>query len=63
MELTGKTEDVVVIALHDAENNADNAVMLLLEGGDEQVFYLKSILLMIYLGFTGLAELPTSHKK
>ena len=37
MNLTGKSEDVVVIALHDAENDADRAVMMLLEGGDEKV--------------------------
>lgn len=37
MDMTGKSEDVVVIALHDAENDADKAVMMLLEGGDEQV--------------------------
>ena len=37
MDMTGKSEDVVVIALHDAENDADRAVMMLLEGGDEQV--------------------------
>ncbi|GFS00400.1 ubiquitin-associated protein 2, partial [Elysia marginata] len=36
MELTGKSEEDVVIALHDAENDADGAVMILLEGGDEQ---------------------------
>ncbi|KAK3761060.1 hypothetical protein RRG08_022466 [Elysia crispata] len=36
MELTGKSEEDVVIALHDAENDADRAVMILLEGGDEQ---------------------------
>merc|ERR1712012_865184 len=36
MNLTGKSEDVVVIALHDAENDADRAVMMLLEGGDEK---------------------------
>ncbi|CAL1527721.1 unnamed protein product [Lymnaea stagnalis] len=36
MELTGKSEDVVVIALHDAENDADRAVNMLLEGGDKQ---------------------------
>ena len=37
MDLTGKSEEDVVIALHDAENDADRAVMILLEGGDEQV--------------------------
>ncbi|XP_055868175.1 protein lingerer isoform X2 [Biomphalaria glabrata] len=36
MELTGKSEDVVVIALHDAENDADRAVNMLLEGDNEQ---------------------------
>lgn len=36
-ELTEKSEDVVVIALHDTGNDADKAVMLLLEGGDKQV--------------------------
>ncbi|KAH9500843.1 hypothetical protein Btru_073146 [Bulinus truncatus] len=35
MELTGKSEDVVVIALHDAENDADRAVNMLLEGDEE----------------------------
>uniref|UniRef100_A0A0B7BEZ7 UBA domain-containing protein n=1 Tax=Arion vulgaris TaxID=1028688 RepID=A0A0B7BEZ7_9EUPU len=37
MELTGKSENAVVIALHDAENDADGAAMMLMEGGDEPI--------------------------
>lgn len=36
MEMTGKSEDVVVIALHDSGNDAERAANMLLEG-DEQV--------------------------
>jgi translation elongation factor EF-Ts len=33
IEMTGCSEDDVVVALHDAQNDADRAVMILLEGG------------------------------
>uniref|UniRef100_A0A0B7BCL0 UBA domain-containing protein n=1 Tax=Arion vulgaris TaxID=1028688 RepID=A0A0B7BCL0_9EUPU len=36
MEMTDKSEDDVRIALHDAENDANIAVMILLDGGNEQ---------------------------
>ncbi|GFO10072.1 ubiquitin-associated protein 2 [Plakobranchus ocellatus] len=36
MQLTGKSEEDVVIALHDTENDADQAVIILLNLGDEQ---------------------------
>lgn len=37
MDMTGKSEEDVIIALHDAENDANRAVIMLLEGGSEQV--------------------------
>ncbi|CAG5121731.1 unnamed protein product, partial [Candidula unifasciata] len=36
MEMTDKSEDAVRTALHDAENDANVAVIMLLEGGNEQ---------------------------
>lgn len=33
MEMTGRTEDDVIVALHDAQDDADRAVMILLEEG------------------------------
>ena len=31
--MTGRSEEDVVVALHDAQDDADRAVMILLEGG------------------------------
>ncbi|XP_059165649.1 protein lingerer-like isoform X3 [Physella acuta] len=36
MEMTGKSEDVVVIALHDSGNDAERAANMLLEGDEQQ---------------------------
>lgn len=32
-EMTGRSEEDVIVALHDAQDDADRAVMILLEGG------------------------------
>ena len=37
MEMTGKSEDAVALALHDCGHDLERAALMLLEGEDEQV--------------------------
>ena len=41
-EMTGRSEEDVVVALHDAQDDADRAVMILLEGGGVSAISLSS---------------------
>ena len=37
MDVTGREEEEVIVALHDCDNDTNRAIMMLLEGGNDQV--------------------------
>ena len=51
MDVTGREEEEVIVALHDCDNDTNRAINMLLEGGNDQVRYSLNISLLHSLMF------------
>ena len=49
MDVTGREEEEVIVALHDCDNDTNRAINMLLEGGNDQVRALHNIILSYYM--------------